>query len=608
MKLSACARLYNSSGENMKLIKHLFLTLLLMPVCVLANNNPPTPDLLAAMQQQMMEMQRQMMAMQGQLAAERKQREELQTEIVTLRTARQPSRDEHEEKKAGPLRVESTSSAPLTPSVFAEQKSIEGRSESYAIGAPVVNQPSEPAKQVTIEPKEEKRPEVEKKSALLLSIENYNDSPAYDITALAGLPGMPPEAAEEFLAIEKTLPAFWQKQDCVATFLKHTLMRAAVLGANGLVKFLVAHDPKGVEVTKSLFSTVVNHNAAINARALASYITKDANADCIPRTWESSDAHLLLPFLVETPHAYSCEAFVLNQTALSLAALAGHENVVETLLNTLLEGLMDKNEESIDQICHIILNAFTALNQSHNIGKAPVVVKKAGELLLKNLGLPFVPKYENYPAILKQLFVAYMKALEPFESTYARIDNIRNPFMSGMLLASSEGLQIMAEFYANKRFIVPTPPGSQAIFEGMGRVFNNGEKLGKLLSMNSSPDSTVYQLSRGMLAYATRNPKLLARLKAYVRTQQATSQLVANQLNEHMSGISDLSNIVSCYAEPTIPADLARQILAMEPLTEDRNFIGQELHQRLNNAEIAPEAEPAEQGLLQHLQNMEQNN
>src|SRR4029077_5134308 len=93
-----------------------------------------------------------------------------------------------------------------------------------------------------------------------------------------------------------------------------------------------------------------------------------------------------------------------------------------------------------------------------------------------------------------------------------------------------EIMQVIAEEFAKTPAVIRWLPGPAcrdiSTFEKMVYKTINGEKLGILLTTAADPSSIVFQMGMGMLSHVEKNPRLLARLKNYVRNyQQVYGQL-----------------------------------------------------------------------------------
>ncbi len=580
------------------MLKKLIFTLLLAPVCALATNNNPTPDLLAAMQQQMLAMQQQMMAMQAEQRQRETREQELLREIATLKA----------EKNEQPLRSFDT---PIGYSGVNDSTSnIEGRLP-MSLSNPQGDR------------EEEKKQEPARKPSSSLSNSSSPASRSYAI-------GVGPQVQNG--PEQRQMPDQESKQPEQGpnAFLETPLMRAAAAGDVQLARqSLAAEDGGRLEFCNRLLPGMINPEATINARAICQLFER-VRAKEFRRPY-LAEKQILLRDAV-TNYELSNLLSLVRQTALSLAAVGGHADVVELLLDAMTSRLDRNDIEAYKNAKSIIGDAIDRIFVSSH-----VVDTSFADELFAHIGFPEKPSQENYPDILRMLLAAQNKILPVLDE-----DHIQNnrPFLklpsfsAGLpfsLYGAPELSNLWTEAFATRMVQaegLAARVGSPGLFarlpqvsglsEAMARQFISGERIGFLLatfSNVSDPGSMGYRMNRELLNHIQRNPTLLARLKAYVRAQQANNQPRLNLLSQHHLPV--ISDLISRYEEAQIPVDIARHILAMEPLTEDRNETEHQLVQRLGllererllgQLEPAPEAEPAEQGLLQHLQNMERNN
>lgn len=594
----------------MKSIKQLALTLVcLAPTIALASPSAPkasprhgnsnakatpsraigeAPDMLALMQQQMQAMQQQMMAMQQQFVAEQGKREtreqELLREIASLKAGQKvqtvspaPTVPTEELKEREETRVQLTK---LAPKQANNSNSNAGNSVSLRIGE---IQPTTPKQQKAVVSEHEvKQPE--------------RNQPKKE----------QPEQEQDNHQSELFLIKMNQ-------FLHTPLMRGAISGDNEVVRRGLAieleTDSNMIEEISNLKADMVDPNAKINARALLLIACKDfdgkENDPQVP-AGQLSLAHVIKNHLLQ-----DLTGLVQEQSALSLAAVAGHEDVVETIVDVLLKRLETRDIEAHNRAYDIVIKAIISVLDSSSIGTT-----NFADVLFENMGYPNKPNHAHYPAIIKKLIAAYRHIGAILDEDHRKnrpgepcLPSLRiTPVMAAFMGGDPKILQVIAEQYSDWQQ-VPTEwpaPGLEVCAEMVARADNSGEKLGLLLTMDADPSSDTYRISRALLNHTQKNPKLLARLQAYVRKTQQINNGMLNDLNAHL--LPDLSAVVTDYVSGKMPTALARRILAMEPLAEDKSVTEEELRDRILQAGPAPEAEPVEQGLLEYLHRMEKDN
>ncbi len=296
-----------------------------------------------------------------------------------------------------------------------------------------------------------------------------------------------------------------------------------------------------------------------------------------------------------------------NTDTLSREIMSGHDEIVDTLLNALIIRLdamileaqpkhrltkspaMDVNSRYLPWI----IRSLDALLDCSMIAKSSEKCQQAAAVLFKHIGLKNNPHYENYPTIARKLIRALIhiatiaeqywwkkvcKQMAMFQAGQPPLYignksplavTLEDILCSAMRRGTPEMLQVIGEeMAAIKRD--PRNGMHQAADSGLAEKFKkmaietvNGEKLGILLSIDAHPESMPYILAMGMLSHIEKNPRLLARLKKYVRRYQMTGALINAQVNEYLLPV--LAPCVSDYVQ-CMPAETQDYILNLRPV------------------------------------------
>ncbi len=304
--------------------------------------------------------------------------------------------------------------------------------------------------------------------------------------------------------------------------------------------------------------------------------------------------------------------------ALSRPTICGRIEIVDTLLNILiprldamiLEMTPEKqfarspaiNIKRVDlQNIRWSLEVLLAFS---TIANSSAKCQKANEKIFHHIGLKIT---ENYPAIARKLVRAFIHVVQTAEQYWwskkceqsAMIEagqprsncmnflgnrspldeNLGSLLHHAMMHGSPEMFQIisaeMADIKRDPRNGVhqDADPRHYDQFELMARDAVNGEKLGILLSLNAHAESAPHMLAMGMLSRVEKNPRLLSRLKKYIRRYQKTDALINTQASGHLLPV--LAPCVAHYVH-YMPADIQNYILNLRPAIQAAQPAGQQ--------------------------------
>lgn len=270
--------------------------------------------------------------------------------------------------------------------------------------------------------------------------------------------------------------------------------------------------------------------------------------------------------------------------ALKLAAIAGHEDIVDLLLEALAnieEGLGGIGISRMDIALETLFHTIDSL-----IFWSHVLETDAGDALFKQLEITTKPLLHQYQSLLKKL------AHDLPWQTYYRAGSWHNLFDHFMIYGPLEIAETCAESFANvqvttcrrewrdndnkiNHYYTPSSePWSDKDFEELLRKADSGEKLAALLAIQADPESGLYKFSRGFLAYLEKNPRanptFVQRIKNYIQLQQALTPR-RNSLLQPYLPIPDVAAIALAYVVGRLPsADLIQRILAIDLPAIDR--------------------------------------
>ncbi len=263
--------------------------------------------------------------------------------------------------------------------------------------------------------------------------------------------------------------------------------------------------------------------------------------------------------------------------ALKKIAISGDAEIVEVLLNALLAKI--DVTDSMNKIVNshfYIMQALNGVLDCSAIAESPKNCQLAASALFKSYHLPVDPCYKNYSAITKMLLRAAMHLaalIEPIRNLeyddgiprYPLTIKLKLLMSHAMRHGSTEILKIIAQEIAE----IPLDSYHGVVnFEAAVWGTVNGQKLGTLLSINAHPYSLTNQFAMGMLSHVEKNPRLLARLKKYVRKCRKDQANICAHVSGHLLPV--LAPIIAEYASPCMPTETEQYILALSPAT-DRN-------------------------------------
>ncbi len=541
------------------MMKKVSLILLLAPALALASNNPPTPDLLAAMQQQILAMQQQMLSMQN----EQRQREEaFLKEIAALRASHIPSRSsaqsELEEKKNSEgIPMPAASKPTLNVEQDEEPSSNPHPSESFAIGVPVVSQAPKPKAPQSVEKKE---PEIQL------------DQAGANAALFEAIDGGDIDSCRRLFDVHK---ANVNARDQRASGLDPisndegltSLMKASAAGSKALIALCLEKDADYLATT-NLCPWMAKEEARVRLKEIH---------DCIDNLKEPSDAPT--PYCHMRFHIPECTLrsmlgtlaickdqhfplFTRELDALTLATVGGHEEAVDLLLEAMLEKCKQEGVRP-ELILGRIKVAIVTLIKISKIVKTNLV-----DEFFVAMGIPEKPKYHNYSSIMIKLLKAH-QAMDPDEillqtlcadrdlerardyDHYSKISrysttNLGNMYVYALELGSLEILQPIAELLAR----IPVV-GNQGVLSGFYKQTYDGEKLALLLAIDAIPESRVYLDSRPILQdlewVPATYPIFIERMQNFIREQHMLSKAMDHLSANHLLPV--LSRVVGEYAE-----------------------------------------------------------
>ncbi len=232
--------------------------------------------------------------------------------------------------------------------------------------------------------------------------------------------------------------------------------------------------------------------------------------------------------------------FFERHDALTLAALAGHSNIVDRLLKQLIADHEGK------KVVEIIKNALLKLTAFSD----PATADCARGLLAS---LEIVePKRENYLPIARKLTRAFIEAMPKCRNDIVLQNlyeikahkEILNLFVKVMTHGSPEMFEVIAQELAHCD-LHPDVMADEA--ETPGKFVDGhlcGEKLGILFTIDAEKQSLLSIIRRSLLAAAPKNSAFLARLQQFVREHQIMP-IVLDEINTYFP--RDLSSIVRDY-------------------------------------------------------------
>ncbi len=362
----------------------------------------------------------------------------------------------------------------------------------------------------------------------------------------------------------------------------------------------------GRKLAEPLFEKVF-----IDATSLAFRLTKDLACNRYLSKAETPD-NLPLDKLQESIRKDPFLKILLNlfpnTDTLSREIMSGHDEIADTLLNALIIRLdrmileTQPKHRLITQspamqvnsrFLQWTLSTLDALLDCSMIANSSGKCQKAAAVLFRHIGLKNKPHYENYPKIARKLIRALIHIATIAEQYWwqqvckqmATVQAGQPPLYIGNkspLVVTSEkildsairrGTSEMLQIIGEEMAAIKRDPRNgihQAADSGLAEKFKkmaietvNGEKLGILLSIDSHPESMPYILAMGMLSHVEKNPRLLARLKKYVRRYQMTDALINAQVNEYLLPV--LAPCVSDYVH-YMPAETQEYILNLRPV------------------------------------------
>ncbi len=310
----------------------------------------------------------------------------------------------------------------------------------------------------------------------------------------------------------------------------------------------------------------------INARALGFMLTKDRPQylNCV----NDKPGKIFIFHALMNKYRYGIENLIYDKSPLALGVIDGDIEMVELLLvpMTQIEG---KPIDELKNQCGILKNTLRLLMDCSSLCVSSAGRKSAAPLF-RYFALPVLRRYENYP-IIAHLLIQALKKIQPsvdahylqqhpdenssLPSTQDMFDLLEQALCNG----TPEIMQVIAEELAKTPAVhrwqwLPGPACRDiSTFEKMVHKTINGEKLGILLTTAADPSSIVFQMGMGMLSHVEKNPRLLARLKNYVRNYQ----LVYRPLDRALP--DSLSIVLGYLAAEPLPADTAQYILDLQP-------------------------------------------
>ncbi len=265
--------------------------------------------------------------------------------------------------------------------------------------------------------------------------------------------------------------------------------------------------------------------------------------------------------------------FYSDYDALSLAALAGHSNIIDRLLKQLIDNHEDKKGAKSIRYALIKLAAFS-----------DPATADCARGLLASLGIT-EPKRNNYLAIAQKLMRAYIIA-SPKEVRVCKDIRIQ---LNENLNVSNESKSQKALF---QLLLDIMRHGSPEIFEVIAQEITHckfpfrlamrhkffdeilcGEKLGILFSINAE-GHTMSNLRLAMLRCASNNAALLARLQQFICKHQILPQAM-EEVNKYL--LPELASIVRDYIsfhrapEPEVCDGIWDSVVAHQQLKRAKN-------------------------------------
>ncbi len=311
------------------------------------------------------------------------------------------------------------------------------------------------------------------------------------------------------------------------------------------------------DIDRRPVSFFLDMHVQINARKLALHLFKGSIIR--PSRVSLNEGSVSLTRAIE---AGRLEIFtLLPGNALSLAAILGHIEAVEIFLDT------NNWFECSESLASISEAALVYLLLWSDLVTEPAYEKIAEELLFQAK-----INHGNYPAIARRLLQELTRRvnsnfLPRRKSVYRKITGLLH---MAMVHGSTDMLKLIAETFRNvpdaHTNFAPHANRIPLIPDDMAEDTVCGEKLGLLLSLNLDPISFAYQMTHKMTADAPRNPRLLSRLKKFIRRRHTQREATRALMDPYLPPV--LTEIVADYSLPQVTKEAKKQIMAMRPAVQ----------------------------------------
>ncbi len=343
------------------------------------------------------------------------------------------------------------------------------------------------------------------------------------------------------------------------------------------------------------------NDKSIDAKSLAYSLTKDWSSK--PRELSEIPDEITLEEW-HNQHLIALKTLLTMNDALSQAIISGHIEIVDALLNALirLDNMILVTEQTnfyfnqANAILPYIRALLDVLLDCSAFANSSAKCQKAATVFFKHIGLKNTPQYENYPIIARKLVRSFIHVAQMAEQywwpqkckqwelhangspcdvnfLYSRnplTENLDSLLHRAMRYGSPEIFQIIADEMADikrdpRNGVHQAPADQQQYYqlELWARQSVNGEKLGTLLSIDAHAESAPYMLAMGMLSHVEANPRLLSRLKKYVRKYQKVDALINAQVDKHLLPV--LASCVAHYVHH-MPVEAQEYILNLRPI------------------------------------------